>query len=84
MAHQTISTFVASLKHEMRLGRVTPQTEHHLRRELSGIGWHREDALHAIKVDEEIARLETQARVLRTLRNEAFGTTTTTEVTPVE
>jgi hypothetical protein len=73
MAHQTISAFVASLKYEMRLGRVTPQTEHHLRREFSGIGWDRDDALHALKVDEEIGRLETQARVLRTLREAAFG-----------
>jgi hypothetical protein len=73
MAHETISAFVAALKHEMRLGRVTAQTEHHLRLEFSGIGWHRDDALHALKVDEEIGRLETQARVLRTLREAAFG-----------
>jgi hypothetical protein len=73
MARQTISAFVASMKQEMRLSRVTPQTEHHLRREFSEIGWDRDDALHAIKVDEEIRRLETQARVLRTLREAAFG-----------
>jgi hypothetical protein len=73
MARQTISAFVASLKQEMRLGRVTPQTEHHLRREFSEIGWDRDDALHASKVDEEIRRLETQARVLRMLREAAFG-----------
>jgi hypothetical protein len=73
MARQTIGAFVASLKHEMSLGRVTPQTEHHLRREFSGIGWDRDDALHAVKVDEEIQRLETQARVLRMLREAAFG-----------
>jgi len=73
MAHQTISALVAALKHEMRLGRVTVQTEHHLRLEFSAIGWHRDDALHAMKVDEEIARLETQARVLRALREAAFG-----------
>ena len=73
MAHETISSFVAALKHELRLGRVTVQTEHHLRREFSAIGWHRDDALHASKVDEEIGRLETQARVLRTLREQTFG-----------
>jgi hypothetical protein len=73
MARQTIAAFVASLKEEMRVGRVTSQTEHHLRREFSEIGWDRDDALHASKVDEEIRRLETQARVLRTLREAAFG-----------
>ena len=45
----------------------------HLRREFSEIGWDRDDALHASKVDEEIRRLETQARVLRMLREAAFG-----------
>jgi hypothetical protein len=84
MAHQTISAFVAAMKEEMRLGRVTAQTEHHLRREFSGIGWHRDDALHAMKVDEEIGRLETQARVLRTLREAAFGTMPATPPTVPE
>jgi hypothetical protein len=35
MAQQTIAAFLASLRREMRLGRVIPQTEHHLRREFS-------------------------------------------------
>ena len=73
MVQQTISAFVASLKQELRLVRVTPQTEHHLRREFSDIGWHGDDALHAAKVDDEISRLETQARVLKTLRETTFG-----------
>ncbi len=73
MSQEIIRSFVAALQREMRVGRVTAQTEHHLRREFSAIGWNRDDALHAAKVDEEIARLETQARVLRELRIATFG-----------
>ncbi len=73
MSRQTLSSFIASLKEEIRVGRVSAQTEHHLRREFTSIGWDRDDALHAARVDEEIARLETHARVLRSLRVQAFG-----------
>jgi hypothetical protein len=73
MARQTITAFMASLKREMQLGQIAGTTEHHLRREFSEIGWDRDDALHAHKVDEEIGRLETQARTLRRLRVAAFG-----------
>jgi hypothetical protein len=37
--------------------------------------------VHATKVDEEIERLETHARVLRRLREAAFGVLPATEVT---
>lgn len=79
MTEETIRAFVASLKREMRVGQVTAQTEHHLRREFSQIGWNRDDTLHAAKVDEEIRRLEAEVRVLRTLREQAFGNLPATE-----
>jgi hypothetical protein len=80
MTRPTISAFVATLKNEILLGRITAATEHHLRREFSAIGWDRADALHAAKVDDEIARLESQARVLRELRQAAFGHTVATDL----
>ncbi len=73
MTRQIITAFMDALKQEMKVGRIAGTTEHHLRREFSDIGWDRDDALHARKVDEEIRRLETQATVLRQLRIEAFG-----------
>jgi hypothetical protein len=73
MARQTISEFLASMKHEVRIGRLSASTEHHLRREFSEIGWDRDDALHAAEVDKEIDRLESQARALRELRHATFS-----------
>ena len=73
MSQETIGAFVAALKRELRIGHVAPESEHHLRREFATLGWNRDVRLHAGKVDEEIVRLETQARVLRQLRVEAFG-----------
>lgn len=82
MTEETIRAFVASLKREMRVGHVTALTEHHLRREISQIGWGGDDTLHAAKVDEEIRRLEGEVRVLRTLREAAFGVMATTAAAP--
>jgi hypothetical protein len=73
MTEPTIRAFVAALKREMQAGGVAPQSEQHLRREFAALGWSRDDALHAAKVDEEIARLQNQARVLSALRDEIFG-----------
>jgi hypothetical protein len=73
MSKQSVRAFVAAVKEQMRLGNVTASTEHHLRREFQGVGWDREEALHAAKVDFEIGRLEREAQTLRVLRNTWFG-----------
>jgi hypothetical protein len=81
MTLRAISALPASMKHEVRIGRLSAPTEHHLRREFSEIGWDRDDALHAAKMDQEIDRLEAQARVLRELRVATFGETVAAEST---
>ena len=73
MAENAIRDLVAALKREVRNGTVSAATEHHLRREFAAIGWGRDPALHAVKLDDEVRRHETEARVLRALRDAAFG-----------
>jgi hypothetical protein len=72
MARRNVAAFVTGMKRAMRVGHIAPETEHHLRYEFSRIGWDRDEALHAAKVDEEIARLELEATMLRRLRNDIF------------
>jgi hypothetical protein len=48
-------------------------TEDHLWREFAAIDWRRDPLLHFAKVDDKVRRHETEARVLRELRNAAFG-----------
>jgi hypothetical protein len=64
---------VAALKREVRNGTISAATEHHLRREFATIGWGRDPLLHVAKLDDEMRRHETEARVLRELRDAAFG-----------
>ena len=73
MTENAIRGLVAALKREIRNGTVSAATEHHLRREFAAIGWGRNLSLHAVKLDDEIRRHETEARVLRELSDAAFG-----------
>jgi len=73
MSEQTVRGFVSAVKEQMRLGNVTANTEHHLRREFSQLGWDRDHAFHAAKVDQEVGRLEREAETLRALRAAWFG-----------
>ena len=82
MTEQSVSAFVAAVKEQMRLGNVTANTEHHLRREFSQLGWDRDHSFHAAKVDLEIGRLEKEAETLRTLRKAWFGEPATTGPSP--
>lgn len=73
MAETAIRELIAALKSEVRNGTISAATEHHLRREFAAIGWGRAPLLHAAKLDDEVRRHETEARVLRKLRDAAFG-----------
>lgn len=73
MSEYAIRTLIAALKREVRNGTISSATEHHLRREFAAIGWGRDPLLHAAKLDDEVRRHETEARVLKELRNAAFG-----------
>ena len=75
MTENAIRGLVASLKREVRNGTVSSATEHHLRREFTTIGWGGDPLLHAAKLDDEVRRHETEARVLRELRDAVFGVT---------
>ncbi len=73
MGENLIRDLIAALKREVRDGTISATTEHHLRREFAAIGWGRDPSLHAAKLDDEVRRHETEARVLRELRDSAFG-----------
>ncbi len=73
MAENGIRELIAALKREVRNGTISAATEHHLRREFAAIGWGRDPSLHVAKLDDEVRRHETEARVLRELRDTAFG-----------
>lgn len=69
MSENVIRDLVAALKREVRNGTISAATEHHLRREFAAIGWRRDPMLHLAKLDDEVRRHETEARVLRDLRD---------------
>jgi hypothetical protein len=73
MPDNAIRDLIAALKREVRNGTISAATEHHLRREFATIGWGRDPLLHAARLDEEVRRHETEARVLKELRDTAFG-----------
>jgi len=73
MSETAIRGLIAALKREVRNGTISAATEHHLRREFAAIGWRRDPLLHVAKLDDEVRRHETEARVLRELRDAAFG-----------
>lgn len=74
MRENGIRDLIAALKREVRNGTISAATEHHLRREFATIGWGRDPSLHVAKLDDEVRRHETEARVLKELRDAAFGT----------
>jgi hypothetical protein len=74
MSENVIRDLIAALKREVRSGTISAATEHHLRREFAAIGWGRDPLLHVAKLDDEVRRHETEARVLKELRDAAFGT----------
>ncbi len=76
MSENVVRGLITALKREVRNGTISAATEHHLRREFAAIGWSRDPLLHAAKLDDEIRRHETEARVLGQLRDAAFGLTT--------
>lgn len=73
MSENAIRGLIEALKREVRNGTISATTEHHLRREFAAIGWRRDQLLHAAKLDDEVRRHETEARVLRELRNATFA-----------
>ncbi len=73
MNENVIRELIAALKREVRNGTISAATEHHLRREFATIGWGRDPLLHVAKLDDEVRRHETEARVLKALRDAAFG-----------
>lgn len=72
MSENAIRELIAALKREVGNGTISAGTEHHLRREFAAIGWRRDPLLHAAKLDDEVRQHETEARVLRELRDAAF------------
>lgn len=82
MSENAIRDLIAALKREVRSGNISAATEHHLRREFATIGWRRDPVLHAAKLDEEVQRHETEVRVLRQLRDAAFGVTRAASAEP--
>lgn len=73
MSENVIRDLFAALKREVRSGTISAATEHHLRREFAAIGWGRDPSLHAAKLDDEVRRHESEARVLKGLRDAVFG-----------
>lgn len=76
MTENAIRELIAALKCELRKGTISAATEHHLRREFAAIGRGRDASLYVAKLDDEVRRHETEARVLRELRDAVFGTAT--------
>jgi hypothetical protein len=60
--------FIAALQAERKIGKVSSETELHLKHELRKLGWDASASTLAAAVGEEIERLDKEASTLRKLR----------------
>jgi hypothetical protein len=65
--------FIAELHRERRKGKVSSETELHLKHEFRRLGWDAPAAILAAAVGEEIDRLDREATTLRKLCADLFG-----------
>jgi hypothetical protein len=65
--------FIAELDNERRRGKVSSETELHLKHVFRTLGWEASTPTLAAAVGEEIDRLEREAATLRKLRGDLFG-----------
>jgi hypothetical protein len=65
--------FIAELHQERRRGKVTSETELHLKHVFRKLGWDTPASTLAAAVGEEIDRLEREVATLRRLRAEVLG-----------
>jgi hypothetical protein len=65
--------FIAELHRERRSGKVSPETELHLKHVFRKLGWDTSASTLAAAVEEEIDRLEQEAATLRRLRADLFA-----------
>jgi hypothetical protein len=65
--------FIAELHNERRRGKVSSETELHLKHVFRTLGWEAFTPTLAAAVGEEIDRLEREAATLRKLRGDLFG-----------
>ena len=65
--------FIAELQRERRSGKVSSETEQHLKHEFRKLGWDASAAVLAAAVAEEIDRLDRESATLRRLRADLFG-----------
>jgi hypothetical protein len=66
--------FIAELHRELRSGKVSSETELHLKHVFRKLGWDAPGSTLAAAVGEEIDRLEREAAALRKLCADLFGT----------
>ena len=65
--------FIAELQRERRSGKVSSETELHLKHVFRTLGWEASTPTLAAAVGEEIDRLEREVATLRRLRAEVLG-----------
>jgi hypothetical protein len=65
--------FIAELHRERRNGKVSSETELHLKHVFRKLGWDAPGSTLAAAVEEEIDRLDREAATLRMLRADLFG-----------
>ncbi len=65
--------FIAELHRERQSGKVSSETELHLKHVFRKLGWDTPGSTLALAVGEEIDRLEREAATLRKLRADLFG-----------
>jgi hypothetical protein len=69
----TANQFIAELQRERRCGKVSSETEQHLKHEFRTLGRDAPDSTLAAAVGAEIDRLTREAATLRKLRDTLFG-----------
>jgi hypothetical protein len=65
--------FIAQLQSERRGGKVSGETEQHLKHEFRKLGRDASDPMLSAAIGSEIDRLEREAATLRSLRSAVFG-----------
>jgi hypothetical protein len=65
--------FISELHMERRGGKVSSETELHLKHVFRKLGWDASESTLAAAIGEEIDRLEREAATLRKLRADLFG-----------
>jgi hypothetical protein len=69
----TAGQFISDLQREQKIGKVSSETEQHLKHEFRKLGSKASQGVLAVAVEAEINRLERQAAKLRRMRESLLG-----------